>query len=372
MRVDGWLCRTFAGLACGLFLVVGHADESCRIAFDMGSSGIRAGASNSGVTTHADIDYLAPLLSGRGLDEAVGPTITALKQLPERGKFAAHCARVGGGFSAWRLALQQEDGELAATLARIRSATGVAVLVIPQAVEGAYGHLGARRLLGDRLLTSHVLDIGGGSLQIAGEHNSFGDALGQKIWHRHLCKEIRKSAASPCALQPMTRDELASARALLADRLKGIGSALPKPVTMTAISRPVTRGVAPAVARLLGDESGRNGLKKSSITAAIDRLAQSTSEETVALAGVSEKHAAYLLSDMLLVEGLMRATGGQSLQIAEIDLNNLPGLLADPRAYSWSNNYGCYLERLRSLGVDAYASDPTSCPDAERKQSLAH
>lgn len=370
MRIDGWLCRAFVGLTCGLFLVVAGADERCRIAFDMGSSGIRAGASSSAVTTHADIDYLGPLLSGRGLEEAVEPTITALRELPERGKFAAHCARVGGGFSAWRLALQQEGGKLASTLARIRSASGVAVLVIPQAVEGAYGHLGARRLLGDRLVTSHVLDIGGGSLQIAGERSSFGDALGQKIWHRHLCKEIRKSAAaSLCALQPMTRDELAAARALLADKLEGIGSALPNPVTMTAISRPVTRGVAPAVERLLGDESGRNGLKRSSITAAIDRIAHLTREETAARAGSPEKHVAYLLSDMLLVEGLMRATGARSLQIAEIDLNNLPGLLADPRAYSWSNNYGCYLERLRSLGVEAYASDPASCPEKGRKHS---
>ena len=64
---------------------------------------------------------------------------------------------------------------------------------------------------------------------------------------------------------------------------------------------------------------------------------------------------------MLLVEGLMRATGDQDLYIADVDLTNLPGLLADDRAFEWAENYGCYLDRLRRLGLDAYASDPASC-----------
>ena len=44
------------------------------------------------------------------------------------------------------------------TNARIHAASAVAVLVIPQLQEGAYGYTGARQLLGDRLTTSHVLD----------------------------------------------------------------------------------------------------------------------------------------------------------------------------------------------------------------------
>ena len=65
---------------------------------------------------------------------------------------------------------------------------------------------------------------------------------------------------------------------------------------------------------------------------------------------------------MLLVEGLLEATRGDSLMVAEIDLTNIPGLLADERAFAWQRHYGCYLDRLRGMGLDAYASDPDSCP----------
>lgn len=363
----GRLRRTLLGLACGLVSAIAWAGEPCRVAFDMGSSGIRAGASNSSVTTRVDIDYLGPLWAGRGLAETVAPTIAALRDLSEQAEFAAACARVGGGFSAWRFALEQGAGELASTLARIRAESGVPVLVMPQGAEGAYGYFAARQLLGDRLTTSHVLDIGGGSLQIAGERTSFGAALGQKVWHRELCRAIRNSASSPCTLQPMSGDELALARTVLAEKLRGVGAALPETVTMTAISRPVTRGVLPAVERLAGKGAGPNGLRRSDITAAIDRITHLTPGETAELIGNPTTHGAYLLSDLLLVEGLMQATGGTYLYVTEIDLTNLPGLLADDRAFAWGRRYSCYLERLRRLGVDAYASDPASCADEDHQ-----
>ena len=48
--------------------------------------------------------------------------------------------------------------------------------------------------------------------------------------------------------------------------------------------------------------------------------------------------------------------------MAEIDLTNLPGLLADYPAFDWGQRHGCYLERLRTLGLGAYTSDPATCP----------
>lgn len=345
-----------------LFTTSTAADESCRIAFDLGSSGIRAGASNSALTTRAEIDYLGPQWAGRGLEETVVPTIAALRDLPEQGGFAPACVRVGGGFSAWRLALQQNPDELAATLARLQAASGVAVLVIPQLQEGAYGYFGARQLLGEQLKTSHILDIGGGSLQVAGERTSYGAALGQKIWHRHLCQQIRDAESSSCNLQPMSREQLAAARSLLQEKLKALGAALPEPVTMTAISRPVSRGVLPAVSRLAGDASPPNSLRRTALSAAIDRLAGLSADQTAALVGSSPSYISYLLSDLLLVEGLLLATAGDVLQVAELDLSNLPGLLADQRAFEWAARYGCYLERLPGLGIETYASDPATCP----------
>lgn len=351
-------------LLTGLWLASGAAaaDEACRIAFDMGSSGIRAGASNSERTTRAEIDYLGPLWAGRGLEENLAPTIAALKDLPVQAGFAAGCSGVGGGFSAWRLALQQDADGLAAKLARIREATGVSVLVVPQVQEGAYGYLGARKLLGERLVSSHVLDIGGGSLQVAGERTTFGEPLGQKVWLRHLCQEIRNAETSPCDLQPLTGDELAIARSLAAEKLHGVPAALPAPVSMTAISRPVSRGVLPAVNRLAGLPAETASLQRVALSAAIERIARLSREETAALVGSPPAYVAYLLSDMLLVEGLLLATGGDSLAVGEIDLTNLPGLLADEHAYLWPAHYGCYLDRLKSLGQAAYASDPATCP----------
>lgn len=358
---DRWR-RALAGLVFALLAASTAADEACRIAYDMGSSGIRAGASTSRVTARADIDYLAPLWAGRGLEETLAPTIAALNDLPLQAGFAGDCRRVGGGFSAWRLALGQDPEALAAILARLRAASGVALLVVPQGQEGAYGYFGARQLLGDRLTTSHVLDIGGGSLQVAGERHSYGEALGQKIWHRHLCRELRHDESAPCALQPMTGDELAAARRLTAEKLAGVGAALPPPVSMTAISRPVSRGVLPAVNRLLPQEATPGSLRLAALSTAIDQLAGLSRDETAARVGSPPSYVAYLLSDMLLVEGLLRATGGEVLPVAELDLTNLPGLLADDRAFAWAPHYACYLDRLREIGLAAYASDPATCP----------
>ena len=329
----------------------------------MGSSGIRAGASNSDKTTKAELDTLGALWAGKQPRELVGPTVAVLDALLQRGAFKRECAMLGGGMSAWRLALSHDPAALVTALARIRAYSGVAVLVIPPVQEGAYGYFAARQALGERLNTSHVLDIGGGSLQIAGERSTFATALGQKAWHRELCQALRKTDAVPCALQPLNDNELAQARALLAHKLNGITTNLPGTTAMTAISRPVSRGVLPAVRRVVGYTADNlNLLQPSDISATIARVAPLTLAATTTQTGNPAPHVSYLLSDLLLVEGLMRLTGNADLFVAEADLTNLPGLLADERAFAWQQKHDCYLQRLREKGTDAYASDPATCP----------
>lgn len=359
------LRRAALGLALTLLAAGPAASETCRVAFDIGSSGIRAGASNDSAMPQADIDYFGALWSGAGLGETLAPTIAALRELPQRAGFDAGCERIGAGFSAWRLAWQQDPDKLEAALARIRTNSGVPVLVVPQGTEGAYAYAGAKRALGAKFATSHVLDIGGGSLQIAGESSSFGAALGQKLWHRLLCRKLRTTDATPCALQPLSGDELAAARALAVDSLNGVATALPGSVSMTATSRPVTRGILPALKRLGGARIGPHGLRRADIGAAIERIAPLTVAETADRVASPAKHAAYLLSDLLLVEELMRVTGGEYLKVAEIELNNLAGLLADDRAFEWGRHYNCYLDRLRRSGEQAYISDPATCTQTE-------
>jgi hypothetical protein len=350
-----------AGLAGCLIAALASAGEPCRIAFDMGSSGIRAGATGRSKVLRADIDYLGPLSAGRGLAETLPATIAALRDLPAQGGFDTNCTRLGGGFSAWRMATQEDRRKLAGDLEAIRKASGTAVLVIPQRQEGAYGYQGARQLLGSRLNTTHILDIGGGSLQVAGESHSFGALFGQKLWHRELCKALRNSSELPCRLQPMSLAELDSARKLLQSRLQGITRDLPGGARMTAISRPVTRGVAPAVARLFNRPDGLDEITPTMLRATLELHAGLSLDEMAERLGSERKHAAYLISDLLLVEGLTQATGGHNLRIAELDLTNLPGLLADERGYRWAASHDCYLQRLRKMGVGAYFSDPATC-----------
>ncbi len=344
----GLLC---AGWAC--------ADTPCRIAYDMGSSGIRAGANQAPGTAQTDIDFLAPLWAGRDLDEVLPATISALQGLPMQAQLPVDCQRVGGGFSAWRLAWQQNPQALTRQLAEIAERSGVSVLVIPQSIEGRYGYRGAKLLLGSDLQTSHILDIGGGSLQVAGENSSFGLALGQKAWRRELCLFLR--GAEACAIGPMTARELARARALAFVRLQALAGRLAGPVSLTAISRPVTRGVAPAVAKFSGQPQGAEGISRARLSAAIEQLAVLNEAEAAVRLQTPPKYLAFLLSDMLLVEAILRSTGVNHLKTTELDLTNLPGLLADDQAYRWSAHYACYLERLRHMGLPAYASDPATC-----------
>ena len=351
-----------AGLAGCLLATVALAGEPCRIAFDMGSSGIRAGSTGRTEVPRADIDYLTPLTAGRGLAETLPATSAALRDLPARAGFATDCIRIGGGFSAWRLAASEDRQRLANDLATLRRDTGVAVLVIPQRQEGAYGYVGARQLLGPRLTTSHILDIGGGSLQIAGQQQSFGALFGQKLWHRRLCQALGRGEAMPCQLQPLTPDELSQARNLLQQHLAGIGRTLPQGASLTAISRPVTRGVAPAVAHFFNHPAGLDTVSPAMLRATLELHAGLDLPTTASQLGAAPKHAAYLISDLLLVEGLLQATGNRDLHIAEIDLTNLPGLLADDHAYHWAVHYDCYLERLRQAGTEAYDSNPATCP----------
>lgn len=342
-----------------------RADADCRIAFDVGSSGIRVGASNSPHTARRNIDYLSPLWAGRGLQEIIQPTSNALRQLPVQAGLDAHCQRVAGGFSAWRLAWSQAPAQTITALEKIYADSGVALLVVPQAVEGSYGYSAARQKLGPRLQTSHILDVGGGSLQIAGARHSYGKALGQKFWHRLLCQHLRPEATTPCTLQPLTATELAQARQLLQAQLQDLPAALPESVSMTAISRPITQGVQQAVQRLQTDAaSDSTVLQRRHLTAAIEQLAPASLAATAEQTGAAMPYAGYLLSDMLLTEGLLQASTSQSLHLSELKVANVPGILADEQAFSWAAHYPCYLQRLQAQGPSAYFSNPLSCSAA--------
>lgn len=360
------MLRSACLFVCCLIFLPAWADEDCRIAFDVGSSGIRAGSDASPAIARVDIDYLGDLWAHGRIDTTLEETAGALQELPRQAGFRGDCARIAGGFSAWRMALEKESaGDLAAILLEIHRRSGVAVLVIPQRVEGRYGYIAAERGLDGRLRTSHILDIGGGSLQVAGRAGAWGRPLGQKAWNRLLCDELRPGA--DCALPAMSGDEIERARRLIEERLRDLAGTLSRPVTLTAISRPVSRGLFPALQRLAADGSlpvgavDEGGFSVAAVQAAIARLAPLESRERSARAGVAPAFSAYLVSDLLLVEGILKAVGATRLDVAELDITNVPGLLADDRAFAWGRQYGCYLDYLRRLGEAAYDADPAGC-----------
>ena len=333
----------------------------CRIAFDMGSSGVRAAASGTGegvVMPARDLDLLTPLMQGQRLEPLLPAVESALRELPQQARLPVSCRQMGGGFSAWRLAWRLEGAQLSQQLESIREHTGVAVLVIPAAVEGRYGHDSAKQALGLRLQTSHILDIGGGSMQVAGHERSFGIELGQKSWANQLCQTLGRDAGVACQLLPLRATELQQARDLASQQLQALPAEV-GPGTLTAISRPVTRGIRSAL-RSLGVAQGES-ISAQELGMAIDKLSPMALADVVQLTGLTANFAPYLVSDMLLVEAVMRAMKLSTMALAETAINNLPALLRDERAFAWSQRHPCYVQRLRELGPAAYFSDPAGC-----------
>ncbi len=356
----GW--RAALG-ACALALSGPLLAQDCRIAFDLGSSGIRAGstlAASAAKPARRNLDLLTPLWAGQSLRAQLPAISAALTELPAQAGWPARCERIGAGFSAWRLAWQQEAATLPESLRSLRAGTGVSVFILPPSVEGRLAYRSARELLGASLVTSHVLDIGGGSLQVAGESGTFGAELGQKAWLQKLCAQIGASPRATCTLQTLPASALAQARSLASQQLKDLPAVLGPGVSMTAITRPVTRGVLPAL-RALGQRREAS-IELGALSAAIDHLAKLELGALARQTGTAPAFAGYLLSDMLLLEALLQATQASELKVAEAEINNLPALLADERSYAWGRQYGCYLERLSQQGLAAYLSDPASCP----------
>ena len=149
----------------------------------------------------------------------------------------------------------------------------------------------------------------------------------------------------------------------LDDKFGGMAASLGPSPTLTAISRPITRGVAPAVRLLVtGKTGGADQLAAKDISTVITKIAGLSHEKIATLTGIPSSFAGYLLSDMLLLEGLLRATGGTDMKAIEGTLSILPALLADDKAFTWSTRYSCYLDRFKVSGPDTYFGDPGTCP----------
>ncbi|MBF0190892.1 MAG: hypothetical protein HQL99_07035 [Magnetococcales bacterium] len=353
--------------------------EPCRIAFDVGSSGIRVGPTPQSKTAKVAIDYLSDVWPDHTIDQTEEATIQALLSLPGSAGIPAGCRGVAGGYSAWRLALQQGDrARLIATLRTIHARTRVPLFVIPQSVEGTHGHLAAEKKLGDRLKTPFILDLGGGSVQIAGKTTGWGTDLGQKAWRKLYCAQVKKNPDPTCPPNPVgptARDETAR---LLAPRVAEAAQQVGSGMKITAVSAPVVKAIHP-VLRFLAETRhaipaegvDQEGFDRKTLAAAIDllsplddaaiaRLLEDTSVNP-AKPVCEARFLPTLVTDMLLIHTLMNGLKVERLEVAFAPITNVPGLLADPNAAAWADHYPCYLQKLETLGIDAFLADPASC-----------
>ncbi|MBF0178307.1 MAG: hypothetical protein HQL63_15905 [Magnetococcales bacterium] len=368
-----------------LWLVPGlSAASGCRIGFDIGSSGIRVGPATH--TDHAKVavDYLADVWPDHAINLTVEATIKALLTLPKAAGLPEGCDAVAGAYSAWRLALQH--GNPAHTLATLRDIwqrTRVAIFIIPQEIEGEYGYLAAKVALGSALRTPFVLDIGGGSMQIVGADRGWGSDLGQKVWRRTFCARIKENPDPVCSPNPVGGAAVEKSALILAPQVASAREALGFVAGLTAISAPVVKAVLPTLAFLANERhliSGNvdaQGFSRMALASAVDLLSAKDDAAVVSLLeGCREnmRHplcaphfVASLVTDMLLIHAFMAGLQIERMDVAQAEITNVPGLLADKRALAWASHYDCYLRTLGELGVEAFKTDPKKCSDHEKK-----
>ncbi|MBF0611835.1 MAG: hypothetical protein G8345_16845 [Magnetococcales bacterium] len=364
-------------VASGMGSMSAKADE-CRVGFDVGSSGLRVGTLESKETAKTGVDFLADVWSDNIINLTVDATVEAMTTLPEKINKKG-CHGVAGGYSAWRYAMEKGKPEqVVETLKEIQSRSGVYLFVIPQDVEGSYGYVAAKEALGDRLTTSHILDIGGGSMQIASKDGGWGTALGQKAWMKLFCEKVKQEKVDVCQPNPVGKAALETYQSILApytfeakNSLKVDGA-----FAITAVSTNVVNTTLPVLDHLVNlkkSVAGRvtaDGFDRQALQGAIALLSNKDDKALLAtLDGCLWQEKAFcdgkfiksFVTDMLLVHAFMEALGLDWLHVGQANITNIPGILQDSRPLAWSKNYPCYLKRLQEQGSKAFNSDPGTC-----------
>jgi exopolyphosphatase / guanosine-5'-triphosphate,3'-diphosphate pyrophosphatase len=215
-------------------------------------------------------------------------------------------------------------------LAWIQAETGVTVQVLPGPDEARLTFLAARRWFGwssGRLL---LLDIGGGSLEIAAGHDeepavAVSLPLGAGRLTRDWLPGDPPSAEEVRQLRRHVRAEIATSAGILL-REGAPNHAVATSKTFRQLAR--IAGAAPSSDGLYV----RRELKHSDVTAIAERLAQTTVAERAAMPGVSENRASQLAAGALVADAAM-------------DLFSLPVLEICP----WALREGVILRRLDTL-----------------------
>jgi len=192
-------------------------------------------------------------------------------------------------------------------LRAVRSRTGVGLCTLPGEVEAELTFLGARRWMGWRSGPLALLDIGGGSLEVAfgrGRLPDFVAALplgAGRLTHEFFQNQDPPPPELVRALRRKVRHELRD----VAARIRWEG-----PRTAVATSRTFQQ-----LGRLCGAAPGRHGpfvereLSRSDLRTAIDRLAALPAAERARLPGISAPRAQQSLAGAVIAHTTMKLTG---------------------------------------------------------------
>jgi exopolyphosphatase / guanosine-5'-triphosphate,3'-diphosphate pyrophosphatase len=216
------------------------------------------------------------------------------------------------------------------TLERIEAETGVRIRVLPGEDEARLTFLAARRWFGWSSGRLTLLDIGGGSLEIAsGLDEEPAVAISLPLGAGRLTRDwLAEDPPSPDDVRKLRRQVRAEIATVAGTLLREgpANHAVATSKTFRQLAR--VAGAAPS-----GDGPYvRRTLKHADVTAIAERLAQTTVAERAEIPGVSAGRAAQLVAGAIVADAAM-------------DLLNLPVLEICP----WALREGVILRRLDTL-----------------------
>ncbi|MEU5089019.1 Ppx/GppA phosphatase family protein [Streptomyces sp. NPDC021356] len=226
----------------------------------------------------------------------------------------------------------REAGNADDVLARVQAGTGVRLQVLSGAEEARLTFLAARRWFGWSAGKLLVLDIGGGSLEVAYGIDEEPDAAASLPLGagRLTAGWLPGDPPDPEAVRALRRH----VRAQIA-RTVGEFSRFGAPDHVVATSKTFRQ-----LARIAGAARSAEGLyvqrelKRESLEAWVPRLAAMTTDERAELPGVSDGRASQLLAGALVAEGAMDLFGVERLEICP-----------------WALREGVILRRLDHMGT---------------------
>ncbi|MEU7057151.1 Ppx/GppA family phosphatase [Streptomyces sp. NPDC046197] len=198
-------------------------------------------------------------------------------------------------------------------LRTVRACTGVALCTLPGEVEAELTFLGARRWMGWRSGPLALLDIGGGSLEVAFGRGRLPDfAASLPLGAGRLTREFFPDDGPP------SPERLKALRRRIRHQLRDVAARIrwEGPRTAAATSRTFQQ-----LGRLCGAAPGRHGpfvereLRRAELRMAVDRLATLPASERALLPGISAPRAAQSLAGALVAHTVMKLTGMKTVAI---------------------------------------------------------